>query len=265
MEPAPRDGWTSGSAGKVKVGVFSFTEVTDPAAHQAYNRWHQLDHLPEQLPLPGIAAGNRWVCTPECRRARAACAEMLAPVHYVTLYLLTEPVPDTLEEFSALGARLHQEGRFFGPRRAHLSGPFDVVSASVARRVSVSPAAVAFRPTTGVYVLVEDHASAPGGVVAQPDAAAGDWRAPRAEDGELCAVEGVAGVWAFAASPLAGARWRPGRRRVTVCYLDDEPLEVARRLAPSVEARRRRGDGSGLVYAGPFETITPWRWDWFER
>ena len=39
---------------KVKVGFFSFTEITDPAEHRAYNEWHQLDHMPEQLPIPGI-------------------------------------------------------------------------------------------------------------------------------------------------------------------------------------------------------------------
>jgi len=33
------------------LGFFSFTEVTDPSAHEAYNAWHQLDHLPEQFTI----------------------------------------------------------------------------------------------------------------------------------------------------------------------------------------------------------------------
>ena len=49
---------------KVKVGFFSFTEITDPREHRAYNEWHQLDHMPEQLPIRGIAWGQRWVATP---------------------------------------------------------------------------------------------------------------------------------------------------------------------------------------------------------
>lgn len=239
-----------GPGGKVRIGFFSFTEVTDPSAHHAYNQWHQLDHLPEQMPLPGLVSGNRWVCTPACREARAACSELLAPVHYMTLYLMAEPLGPTLEAFAALGGRLRQEGRFFGPRRSHLSGPFDVVGAFAARRVQVSAAAVAFRPTTGVYVTVEDG-----------DADDGDWRQPRAADGELCGVDGVAGVWVFAASEAAAPRWRPGRRRVTVCYLDDDPLAVAGTLAEVVTAPGRHH--GQLVYAGPFETITPWHWDWF--
>ena len=57
---------------KVKAGFFSFTEVTDPKEHRAYNEWHQLDHLPEQFPLRGIAFGQRWVSTPACAAARAS-------------------------------------------------------------------------------------------------------------------------------------------------------------------------------------------------
>jgi hypothetical protein len=50
-----------------------------------------------------------------------------------------------------------------------------------------------------------------------------------------------------------------------VCYLDGAPLE----LAPDLGALVRSGDdvpGAGpVVFAGPFETIVPWRWDWFEE
>jgi hypothetical protein len=77
-------------------------------------------------------------------------------------------------------------------------------------------------------------------------------------------VGGVAGVWSFATSPrLNRLEWDPGNRRVTVCYLDDDPLVVTRELGPVVEQRWR----DGLVrpqYAAPLETITPWQWDWFD-
>ena len=56
---------------KVRLGFFSFTEITDPSEHRSYNEWHQLDHMPEQYPLPGVVFGQRWVSTPACRRARA--------------------------------------------------------------------------------------------------------------------------------------------------------------------------------------------------
>ena len=76
---------------KVKVGFFSFTEITDPSAHREYNEWHQLDHMPEQFPMAGMAHGTRWVSTPACMVARAAAPLPYDAVHYVTMYLMTEP------------------------------------------------------------------------------------------------------------------------------------------------------------------------------
>jgi hypothetical protein len=110
---------------KVKVGFFSFTEITDPSEHHSYNEWHQLDHMPEQYPLAGMAFGQRWVSTPACRAARAVDGALLAPVHYVTLYLMTEPIEATLEAFHALGGELRAVGRFHQHRRALVSGPFE--------------------------------------------------------------------------------------------------------------------------------------------
>ncbi len=229
---------------KVAYGFFSFTEVTDPAAHASYNAWHQLDHLPEQFPLPGIVYGQRWVSTPACRAARAVSEPLLDPIHYVTCYLMAEPIAQTLDDFFALGAALHRLDRFHRQRRAHLTGPFRVTGAAAAPRVLVSAAAVPYRAHRGLSVIVEEADDDVGG---------------RAADA-LLALPGVAGVWTFATSPgLTSPRWTGGARRITVCWLDDEPLEVAPRVAELVAAAPTR-----TVFAGPFETITPWQWDWFD-
>jgi len=225
---------------KVKVGFFSFTEITDPTEHHAYNEWHQLDHMPEQFPLPGIAFGQRWVSTPACRAARAIDGELLAPIHYVTLYLMVDPVEDTLRDFMALGRELHEVDRFHQHRHAHLSGPFVVADTMAAPRVLVSAEAVPFRPNRGIYVAVADGdtpALDPKGVLDEP---------------------GVAGAWTFTSTESFDSRWRTGRRAVTVVWLDGEPLTVAPALdgliAPAAE----------VVFAGPFETVVPWQWDWFD-
>ncbi|MHB8328071.1 MAG: hypothetical protein ACYDD6_00330 [Acidimicrobiales bacterium] len=249
------DGLLPATAGpdKVKVGFFSFTEVTDPSEHRAYNEWHQLDHMPEQFPLPGVAWGQRWVSTPACRAARAVDGALLAPVHYLTLYLMTEPVDETLEAFAVLGRRLRELGRFHEHRRSHLSGPFDRVGTGAATRVLVSAAAVAYRPNTGVYVVVEEATSE-----------AGDVLVPERDPSGLLEVPGVAGVWSFTAAGGVAGRWRPGRRRITVCYLDGDPLETALAMGPALELFRRRVPAVETIFAGPFETIRPWCWDWFD-
>jgi hypothetical protein len=217
--------------GKVRVGFFSFTEITDPAEHRSYNEWHQLDHLPEQFPLRGIAYGQRWVSTPACRGARAVSGARLDPIHYVTLYLVSEPVAETLAEFQAWGRELYKLGRFHLHRRALLSGPFELRDTAVAPRVLISAAAVPYRPHRGVYVSVDE--------LAGTDAAGPDLDT-------VCATTGVAGAWSFADT----------EHRVTIAWIDGAPLEVAGALAVA---------GTATIFAGPFETITPWEWDWFER
>jgi hypothetical protein len=215
---------------KVKVGFFSFTEITDPDEHRSYNEWHQLDHMPEQFPLRGIAFGQRWVSTPACRSARAVSGERLDAIHYVTLYLVTEPVEQTLSEFVEWGRELHRRGRFHQHRRALLSGPFAVRDTAVAPRVLISAAAVPYRPHRGVYVTVEP--------------VAGSGTAPVVD--RWCALPGVAGAWSFSDDDY----------EITVAWLDGAPLEVAGDLPTPP---------SDAIFAGPFETITAWEWDWFDR
>jgi hypothetical protein len=236
---------------KVAYGFFSFTEITDPSEHRAYNAWHQLDHLPEQFPLPGIVYGQRWVSTPACRAARLASGPALDPIHYVTCYLMAEPIEETINEFFALGAELHRLDRFFAPRRAHLTGPFRVLDAHAASRTRVSAAAVPFRPHRGIYVKVDEPTA--------------DVASDAGHD-LLVDVPGVAGVWTFSnVETPTSRRWTAGHRRITVCWLDDDPLDVAARIAPLVTTRREPPDPSAqITFAGPFETITAGHWDWFD-
>ena len=241
---------------KATYGFFSFTEVTDPAEHRSYNEWHQLDHLPEQFPLPGIVHGQRWVSTPACRSARLVSAADLDPIHYVTCYLMAEPIRRTLEDFFDLGAELHRLDRFHLHRRAHLTGPFGVLDTAASARVLVSAAAVPYRAHRGIYCVVEE-------LVAGESRDSGE----RTEyESALLAVPGVAGLWTFGTDPeLMSRRWTAGTRRITVCWLDEPPLTVAEGLAPLVSSQfDQRDAASRVVFAGPFETIKPWEWDWFD-
>jgi hypothetical protein len=70
----------------------------------------------------------------------------------------------------------------------------------------------------------------------------------------LCTRPGVAGAWSFA----------DDERRVTVSWLDAPPLDVHESLRAEGDAHRARLPGRTL-FAGPFESITPWHWDWFDK
>ena len=181
-------------AGGVVAGFFAFTEITEPSAHRAYNEWHQLDHLPEQLPIPGISHGQRWVSTPRCREVShwsvldAGGSADLSAAQYLTLYLMREPLDETLALFYDLAVRLHDEDRFFPSRRALESGPLPVRATAAAPRVRVSAAAVPYRPNRGIYALVDNPTRDSDGRQTSTLSKSAD---------DLLQIDGVAGVWLF--------------------------------------------------------------------
>ncbi len=223
------------------LGFFSFTEVTgDPGAHEAYNEWHQLDHMPEQFSIDGITFGQRWVCSPRCAEQRVAVSPLLERCHYMTLYLLRDA--GVLPEFFALAKRLHGEGRFFEQRESHLNGPFEVAGQWAAERVKVSAAAVPFRPAAGVYVVVRPTTQ---GASHPVDGAA------------MTKVDGVAGAWRFVGAAGGGG----AQREITVAWVDGD-LWVTSALLGDLAAERGAG-AAGVEWAGPLERVDPYHWGWF--
>ena len=227
------------------LGFFSFTEVTDPSRHGAYNEWHLLDHMPEQFSLDGVRFGRRWVCTPECQLARVAVSPLLARCHYMTLYLMRDA--GVLPDFFALARRLRDEDRFFADRRAHLSGPFEVTGRWASTRVKVSEQVVPFRPAAGVYVVV-----GPSGLVG-PSGPLGP--AGALDGAAMVTREGVAGAWSFASDG-------PPAREVTVAFVDGDLASVAGDMGQWCLE-----NGHATEWAGPLERIDadPDSWDWFDR
>jgi hypothetical protein len=225
------------------IGFFSFTEVTDPAAHQAYNEWHRLDHMPEQFSLDGVLFGQRWVCTPDCRQARVAVSPRLERCHYMTLYLMRDA--DVLPEFFGLARSLREADRFFADRQSHLSGPFEMVGRWAAPRVKVSAAAIPFRPSQGVYVVVGPPVD--GGVMTEQDGVAGAWQFADATQSDAAPTS----------TPTAPTR------HITVAFIDGDLATTAAQLGqwclddpqnpPSPE------------WAAPLERIDPDVTNWFDR
>ena len=205
------------------LGFFSFTEVTDPSAHEAYNAWHQLDHLPEQFTIDGISFGRRWVRSPRCRAAESATSTLLEPFHYMTLYLLRDE--QVIPEFFALAERLRAEDRFFAARRALLSGPFAIVGRWAAPALPSRPRRFPSARRSGVHVVV----------------------GPEVDGAELVDHHGVAGAWQFA-DPEHG-------RYITVAFVDGDLWQASAALGTAGAAAPE--------WAGPLERVDAFRWDWF--
>jgi hypothetical protein len=229
------------------LGFFSFTEVTQPSAHRAYNEWHRLDHMPEQFSLDGVLFGQRWVCTPDCREARVAVSPLLEPCHYMTLYLMRDA--GVLPAFANLAQTLRQADRFFADRRAHLSGPFEVRDRWVSPRVKVSAAVVPHRPARGIYVVV----------------------GPPVDGAAMVSHEGVAGAWSFAktATDTASAADPNLSRHITVAFIDGDLATTASRLGQW--CLQHAVHSGTMEWAGPLDLldrvnpIDTDSYDWFDR
>lgn len=251
---------------KIKLGFFSFTEITDPKEHRAYNEWHMLDHQPEQFPIPGVHWGSRWVLSPACRKAATKVDAPFEAIHYMTLYLMGEPVDATLKEFGELAAVLSTMGRFHRHRKSHLSGPYNLLRAHAVPRIRVSAEALPWRPNMGLFVTVYE----PGENMARFDEYEA-WR-DTVHHPDMLSVPGVAGLYQFADKTALGAFGKGAKaKHIQVYFLDAPALKVAKEIDRRREKWKKAGrmpdfgDARKLLFAAPLEPIRVGEWDWFDK
>jgi hypothetical protein len=243
---------------RVKVGFFSLTGHSETGDDRPYLEWHQLDHMPEQYQLHGLVAGQRWGSTPACRAARAAEAGDWSSIEHVVLYLMGNPVDETIDEFLTFGRHLAELGRFPHNLPSRYRGALRLLETHAAARVLISPEVVPFRPHRGIYLIVDEPVERD-----RPTQDAYLQRRHRELLPELVSVPGVAGAWSFATTPaIRRPAFTEGDHRMTVCYLDDEPAAVGERLAPLM-TRWAADEPIRLALAAPFESMVRWDWERF--
>jgi hypothetical protein len=241
---------------RVKAGFFSLSHHDASGDDRDYLDWHQLDHMPEQYQLPGLVAGQRWASTRACRASRAAEVGDWSLVEHVVLYLMGNPLDETIDEFLRLGRHLAELGRFPVSLPSHYRGALRLLEALAAPRVLISSEVVPFRPHRGIELIVEEiDGEAPQDAFLQ--------RMHTDLLPELVSVDGVAGAWSYGTTPsIRRPMFSDGRFRMTVCYLDDEPAVVGERLGPVIEQAWRDAP-SRLVLAAPYESMMIWEWGRF--
>jgi hypothetical protein len=184
---------------RVKAGIFSLTPPAPADDDGSYLRWHLLDHQPEQYQLPGMVYSLRWIADGAYLDARMAGNGPLAEIGNVVNYLIGDPVPETVRDFSRLGPRLAEVGRFPVVRPSLQISLLGLQQWYAASRALVSPEVVPFRPHRGVVVIVET----PTG----DDTPAWLQWLHAEHFPELLAAPGVAGAWMFGStSPVHDAR-----------------------------------------------------------
>jgi hypothetical protein len=196
-----------------------------------YLRWHCFDHRPEQHRLAALRSSLRLVSTPACRAVRAAGDARFDAVDHVMTYFFSDVAG--LGGFADLSAALRAVGRTPDVLPPVERGVYGVDGAVAAPRVKVGADVLPWWPASGVMLLVE----------------LGD-----ADPAALVDVDGVAGAWWGGALPV-DARYStaaPGTR-ITYCFLDGNPPEVASRLGPILE--RRWAAGVEPLLAAPFHVV----------
>ncbi|MGV0746918.1 hypothetical protein [Mycolicibacter heraklionensis] len=253
------------------LSFFSFISLHDPGPddHRRYNQWHQLDHRPENLALPGIAGGERWRRPADCKRMSAGTSEQ-SDVDYIAMYWFREPVERSVREWEQLGADSFQWGR--GPMipgvRRTLLAFFRPIKGYSALSSLVSPEAIPHRPNRGLHLTLTRYAEPLGAQTHEEYRLQDQVLMP-----ELLRLPGVAGAWTFAldhhqdnalglrsqqASDSAGAL------RLRLLYLDEDPLDTTTRVRQRTAEIRESVTQPSIgetVLDTPLRSITAWV-DW---
>jgi hypothetical protein len=243
---------------------FGFTGLGDVTRHPEYNEWHQLDHLPENMLLPGVLWGDRWVRSPDCESTTQRHGSPQPDYDYALMYWFMEPETASVDAWRALAARSIQWGRRpeLGWIRRSPLGFFRPVKGYVHPRVLVSADALPMRPHRGVHVSLT-RVEQPESPAAVEEFAWDD----RTVMPQLLERPGVAGGWIFSfAAPPGGFGAiastddpAPGQVRLRLLFLDGEPNEV------DTAVDRPTGSVQEPLFASSFRTISPWQWNWFEK
>ena len=252
------------------LAFFSFVELADASLHGAYNRWHQLDHRPENLALPGVAWGDRWARVREQEPAHSADSAF-AETDFVAMYWFRSPIERSVDAWDRLGEASFQWGR--GPIipgvERRLLAFFRPVKGYAAAHALVSPEVLPYRPNQGMHITLTRYPE-PHGLDSH---SCFGW-----EDTvlmpELLKVPGVAGGWTFSFShaqqhttlPFADTvGHQPGELRIRLLYLDGEPegagaaiRSTVQHLAAAASAPTQAGE---ILFSSTLSTIVPWR-DW---
>ena len=163
---------------------------------EGYNRWYDLDHMPEHVAKDDVLYGRRYVAGAALRQSPAIMSSPLTRGHppYATIYSFGGPLDFAGEEaargWTDLDRQITKAGRYWRQGSVALAGRFRLESARARPSVLVQERAVPHLPHRGIVVVIGRAASAE----AHPKAVAW-WEETRLVD--LFAVPGILAALRF--------------------------------------------------------------------
>ncbi|MGD9797538.1 MAG: hypothetical protein AB7H43_08045 [Acidimicrobiia bacterium] len=246
------------------INAIALTFLEIPAElTQEYNRWYDLDHMPEHVSKDDVVMGRRYVATRAHREAPGALADEdfgnFAP--YATIYFHGGPLDFTSDEarelWRVMDHRIVRQGRYWKDGRALGGGRWWLAEGTARPGVLVAPPAIPHLNHRGVIFA---YGRAPS--VERRDAAVAWWRDTHLPD--LFTVPGVFAALRF--DPVPGD---PGGddRLLHVILCDEPPIEVMGRIEESKRYTRAIGrfPAHGGAYEPlaflPYDRIVPFEYD----
>jgi hypothetical protein len=236
-----------------------------PEHAEAYNRWYDLDHMPEHVAKDDILYGRRYVATTTLRQSPAIESGPLTNGHppYATIYSFGGPLDFASDEatrgWTDLDRHITKAGRYWRQGSVALAGRFRLEAARARPSVLVQERAVPHLAHRGIIVAI----GRVGGAEDRTQAAAW-WDRTRLPD--LFTIPGLLAAIRFA--PVDGDRFSslegdPAGLMLHVLLCDAPPPQVMAGVAAAEPGWRALGrwpahDGSYEQLAFlPYQVIAP--------
>jgi hypothetical protein len=236
-----------------------------PEHAEAYNRWYDLDHMPEHVAKDDILYGRRYVATTALRQSPGIESGPLTNGHppYATIYSFGGPLDFAGDQatrgWTDLDRQITKAGRYWRQGSVALAGRFRLESARARPSVLVQERAVPHLAHRGIIVAI----GRVGG--AEDRAKAAEWW-DRTRLVDLFTIPGLMAALRF--SPVDGDRFSSvdgdqAGLMLHVLLCDSPPPQVMAGVAAAEPGWRALGrwpahDGSYEQLAFlPYEVIAP--------
>jgi hypothetical protein len=151
----------------VKVTGISVALLDMPSEYtQEFNRWYDLDHLPEHVSKDDVLMARRYVATPETATLPGIQASDLTAGHppYAAIYFFGGPLDFMSDEASAgwreMDRRIIKAGRFWTQGRVAFASWWKLTAAAARPSIHISNDAIPHLPHQSI-VLILGKASSP--------------------------------------------------------------------------------------------------------
>jgi hypothetical protein len=241
----------------MKVTGIMLSMLDIPAEYAAdFNRWYDLDHMPEHLTRINVIFGRRYVATPQLRELPGVLTSELTSGHpdYLTIHSLGGPVDfmsdEARDNMRATDRGIIKAGRYWNRGRPVYNSHWRVAATRGRASVHVSPEAIPHLPHAGVVVMIGQAAAD------RVEDAVAWWDATQAED--LLDLPGALAVVRYSAED---ADKHGQLLHVLLCQgpVDELMVDFARmrRFQESVGRYPAHGGVYEALAVLPFQNIVP--------